>query len=130
MHSPPLPARRLYRHILRLHRYMPPALRALGDDYVKAEFGRHKTAEKQYLPAFFAEWQRYATVLSEQLIQKHEAKSPEATLGEKLDVERLEKFNGEQIGQLYALREEAKQLRGPVDISDSENNAGESKGKK
>jgi len=31
-------------------------MRSLGDDYVRAEFKRHKDAEKQFIPLFMHEW--------------------------------------------------------------------------
>lgn len=46
----------LYKAILRLHRGMPGELRALGDQYVRDEFKRHKTAEPEFVPVFMKEW--------------------------------------------------------------------------
>ena len=41
---------RLYRDILRLHRTrLPSHLRALGDDYVRAEFRAHRDAKPEHL---------------------------------------------------------------------------------
>lgn len=48
--------RRLYKLILRLHRGLPAEMKSLGDDYVRAEFKRHKDAEKQFVPIFMQEW--------------------------------------------------------------------------
>lgn len=48
--------RALYKAILRLHRGMPQEMQALGDQYVKDEFQRHKTAEAQFVPVFMKEW--------------------------------------------------------------------------
>ena len=40
---PPIP---LYRRILRGHRrHLPPRMRLIGDEYVKAEFGAHRRVE-------------------------------------------------------------------------------------
>nr|XP_051676976.1 succinate dehydrogenase assembly factor 3, mitochondrial-like [Oryctolagus cuniculus] len=39
--------RALYRRILQLHRVLPPDLKALGDQYVKDEFRRHKAVEEK-----------------------------------------------------------------------------------
>lgn len=50
-------ARRLYRRLLRLHRSLPPALRDLGDRYVKEEFRRHKAAEPAEAQRFLREWE-------------------------------------------------------------------------
>ena len=46
----------LYKAILRLHRGMPRELRALGDQYVRDEFKRHKAAEPEFVSAFMKEW--------------------------------------------------------------------------
>ena len=46
----------LYKTILKLHRGLPLELKALGDQYVKDEFKRHKTAEAQFVPVFVKEW--------------------------------------------------------------------------
>ena len=48
--------RRLYKLILRLHRGLPTEMKSLGDDYVRAEFKRHKDAEQQFVPVFMHEW--------------------------------------------------------------------------
>ena len=48
--------RRLYKLVLRLHRGLPTEMKSLGDDYVRAEFKRHKDAEKQFVPIFMQEW--------------------------------------------------------------------------
>lgn len=47
---------RLYKTILRLHRSLPDELRELGNQYVREEFRRHKTAEPQYVTNFMVEW--------------------------------------------------------------------------
>ena len=48
--------RLLYKTILKLHRGMPLELKALGDQYVKEEFRRHKDCETQFVPTFMKEW--------------------------------------------------------------------------
>ena len=48
--------RRLYKLILRLHRGLPGEMKSVGDDYVRAEFRRHKDAEPQFVPVFMHEW--------------------------------------------------------------------------
>lgn len=53
-------ARFLYRRILRLHRALPPALRDLGDRYVKEEFRRHKAAGPAEAQRFLREWEASA----------------------------------------------------------------------
>ncbi|KAM9697683.1 succinate dehydrogenase assembly factor 3, mitochondrial isoform 5-T7 [Dama dama] len=49
--------RALYRRILLLHRVLPPDLKDLGDQYVKDEFRRHKTAGSKEAERFLQEWE-------------------------------------------------------------------------
>uniref|UniRef100_A0A8C6GMB9 Succinate dehydrogenase assembly factor 3 n=1 Tax=Mus spicilegus TaxID=10103 RepID=A0A8C6GMB9_MUSSI len=49
--------RALYRRILQLHRALPPDLKALGDQYVKDEFRRHKTVGPGEAQRFLKEWE-------------------------------------------------------------------------
>lgn len=49
--------RALYRRILLLHRSLPPDLKALGDQYVKDEFRRHKTVGSEEAQRFLQEWE-------------------------------------------------------------------------
>lgn len=49
--------RALYRRILLLHRALPPDLKALGDQYVKDEFRRHKAAGPAEARRFLQEWE-------------------------------------------------------------------------
>lgn len=49
--------RALYRRILLLHRLLPPDLKALGDQYVKDEFRRHKTVRSDEAQRFLQEWE-------------------------------------------------------------------------
>lgn len=58
-------ARRLYRRLLQLHRSLPPALRDLGDRYVKEEFRRHKAAEPAEAQRFLREWEASARRLGQ-----------------------------------------------------------------
>ena len=46
----------LYKAILRLHRGLPVELQALGNQYVKDEFKRHKDCEPEFVPTFMKEW--------------------------------------------------------------------------
>lgn len=58
----------LYKRILRLHYGLPPQVRFMGDQYVKAEFRSHKeVTNQQHLDGFFKEWMNYTTVLSKQV---------------------------------------------------------------
>ncbi|PYH46531.1 succinate dehydrogenase assembly factor 3 [Aspergillus saccharolyticus JOP 1030-1] len=88
---PPIP---LYRRILRVHRKkLDPAMRLLGDSYVKSEFRAHRTVENPlHIIGFLTEWQLYA--------QKLEG---DAWIGEKLDKGKLDKMSDQQVGQLYEL---------------------------
>ncbi|XP_007506116.2 succinate dehydrogenase assembly factor 3, mitochondrial [Monodelphis domestica] len=58
--------RALYRRLLALHRALPPDLRALGDQYVKDEFRRHKGVGHEEALRFLREWERYAAALQQQ----------------------------------------------------------------
>ncbi|MEQ2267931.1 hypothetical protein XENORESO_012557, partial [Xenotaenia resolanae] len=49
--------RSLYKRILVLHRFLPIHLRALGDQYVKEEFRRHKSAAPEEVKSFLSEWE-------------------------------------------------------------------------
>lgn len=49
--------RALYRRILLLHRLLPPDLKALGDQYAKDEFRRHKTVRADEAQRFLQEWE-------------------------------------------------------------------------
>lgn len=49
--------RSLYKRILVLHRFLPIDLRALGDQYVKDEFRRHKSATPEEVKRFMKEWE-------------------------------------------------------------------------
>lgn len=49
--------RALYKRILVLHRFLPIDLKALGDQYVKDEFRRHKNAASGEVKSFMKEWE-------------------------------------------------------------------------
>lgn len=49
--------RALYRRLLQLHRVLPPDLKALGDQYVKDEFRRHKAVGAAEAQRFLQEWE-------------------------------------------------------------------------
>jgi len=48
--------RLLYKTVLRLHRGLPVEFKAIGDQYVKDEFRRHKTCQPKEADVFMAEW--------------------------------------------------------------------------
>ncbi|KAI0671911.1 ACN9-domain-containing protein [Trametes maxima] len=105
---PPLP---LYRRILRAHRHLPFEMRSLGDDYVKAEFRRHKeTTNKVHIIGFLSQWKVYL----DQLPSGPEAQS---FRGKPLDPTVLEKaraMSAEQLGQLYEVMHVTKDVWKPV----------------
>lgn len=47
---------RLYRRVLKLHRYLPTELKKLGDEYAKDEFRRHRDADQIQAYEFMDEW--------------------------------------------------------------------------
>jgi hypothetical protein len=106
-----LPPLILYRQILRTHRLLPPAFRSLGDDYVKAEFRRHKDLTNPIqIVGFLNQWQVYLNGLKTQT--NHVKSQPEnITYGRKFDLNILEKFSEQQLGQLYELKNEIKAIR-------------------
>uniref|UniRef100_A0A669BYJ4 Succinate dehydrogenase assembly factor 3 n=1 Tax=Oreochromis niloticus TaxID=8128 RepID=A0A669BYJ4_ORENI len=61
--------RSLYKRILVLHRFLPIELRALGDQYVKDEFRRHKSAEPKEVKSFMKEWENYKNSLQTQVLE-------------------------------------------------------------
>ncbi|KAA1467131.1 ACN9-domain-containing protein [Dentipellis sp. KUC8613] len=105
---PPIP---LYRRLLRAHRHIPPEMRSLGDDYVKAEFRRHKKVDNPlYIIGFLSQWKFYLDQIP---------KGPEAARfeGRKLDPMVFEKMSDEQIGQLYELMHVTKDVwKSPEDL--------------
>jgi hypothetical protein len=58
---------RLYKTILRLHQSLPHELRDLGNQYVRDEFRRHKTAPTQYVTNFMVEWSVSSIEIERQL---------------------------------------------------------------
>ncbi|XP_020025412.2 succinate dehydrogenase assembly factor 3, mitochondrial [Castor canadensis] len=99
--------RALYRRILQLHRVLPPDLKALGDQYVKDEFRRHKTVSSDEAQRFLQEWEVYAAVLWQQAKDNRKNSSEKTCFGISLPEEKLDDFRDEQIGQLHELMNEA-----------------------
>ncbi|XP_019642138.1 PREDICTED: succinate dehydrogenase assembly factor 3, mitochondrial-like [Branchiostoma belcheri] len=93
--------RTLYRQILRLHRRLPAHFRAIGDQYAKDEFHRHKKAGEAEVQTFMTEWKNYAKMLQEQLAQES------FPVGQTLSPDKIENFSEEQLGQLFELQQEA-----------------------
>ncbi|NXT25453.1 SDHF3 factor, partial [Syrrhaptes paradoxus] len=107
--------RGLYRRILRLHRALPAALRALGDRYVKEEFRKHKAAGPAEAQRFLREWEasarrpaeNYAALIQQQIHEDKQNLREKTVYGIQLTEEKLNDFRDEQIGQLKELMDEA-----------------------
>ncbi|NXN99299.1 SDHF3 factor, partial [Rhinopomastus cyanomelas] len=97
--------RALYRRILRLHRALPAALRALGDRYVREEFRKHKAAQPAEVQRFLREWE--ATLIEQQINEDKQDLREKTVYGVQLTEEKLNDFRDEQIGQLKELMDEA-----------------------
>ncbi|XP_030045805.1 succinate dehydrogenase assembly factor 3, mitochondrial [Microcaecilia unicolor] len=97
----------LYRKILRLHGMLPMDLKALGDQYVKDEFRRHKTVSPAEAQRFLEEWEAYASVLLQQTSKSIQNPSQKTSYGIALTKENLNDLREEQIGQLHELMQEA-----------------------
>ncbi|KAG7457507.1 hypothetical protein MATL_G00227910 [Megalops atlanticus] len=95
--------RALYKRILLLHRFLPLDLRALGDQYVKDEFRRHKSASPEEVRCFMAEWENYKHTLQTQVLESVRGSTQAMTFGADLSEEKLKNFQDEQVGQLYEL---------------------------
>ncbi|KAI0703777.1 ACN9-domain-containing protein [Cytidiella melzeri] len=101
---PPIP---LYRALLRAHRRLSIDMRSLGDDYVKAEFRRHRTIDNPlHIIGFLSQWKLYLDDLPADPTQEFR--------GRKLDSAVLEKMSAEQVGQLYELMHATKNVWKPI----------------
>ncbi|XP_023665493.2 succinate dehydrogenase assembly factor 3, mitochondrial [Paramormyrops kingsleyae] len=98
-----LKVRSLYKRILLLHRFMPLDLRALGDQYVKDEFRRHKAARPQEVTSFMREWENYKDGLQSQVLESAGREANVGKYGVDLSAEQLSQLQDQQIGQLYEL---------------------------
>jgi len=79
-------------------------MRSLGDDYVKAEFRRHRDVTNPgHIIGFLSQWKVYLDQLP---------LGPEAQhfRGKKLDPTIFEKLSEEQLGQMYELLNATKDL--------------------
>ncbi|KAM4631386.1 succinate dehydrogenase assembly factor 3, mitochondrial [Polymixia lowei] len=108
--------RSLYKRILLLHRFLPIHLRALGDQYVKDEFRRHKGVSRQEAAAFMVEWENYKGTLQTQVLESAGNRIETAGFGADLSDEKLKNFQDEQIGQLYELMLESTKPNSQFDI--------------
>ncbi|KAG8443102.1 hypothetical protein GDO86_011789 [Hymenochirus boettgeri] len=111
--------RSLYKRILILHRMLPLHLKALGDQYVKDEFRRHKNVSSQEAKLFMAEWETYASVLWKQVKMTVQSPEERGIFGSPLSEEKLNLLREEQIGQLHELMQEATKPKNQFDIDDN-----------
>ncbi|XP_030267091.1 succinate dehydrogenase assembly factor 3, mitochondrial [Sparus aurata] len=95
--------RSMYKRILVLHRFLPIDLKALGDQYVKDEFRRHKTAAPEEVKSFMTEWENYKDTLQAQVLESAGERLGTVKFGTDLVEGKLNDFQGDQIGQLYEL---------------------------
>ncbi|KAK7124786.1 hypothetical protein R3I94_018994 [Phoxinus phoxinus] len=108
--------RSLYKRILILHRFLPIDLRALGDQYVKDEFRRNKSASGEDATRFMAEWQNYKDTLQTQVLEA--AGNKKLVFGADLLEDKLKDFQEEQMGQLYELMLESTKPNRQFDIQE------------
>jgi len=78
---------------------------------------------------FMKEWTHYADQLQADISrdgarasQPSDSHTQSNSIGKRLSKEQLDLFSNEQLGQLFVLKQEAKQLRGPQD-SDNDTDA-------
>jgi len=101
---PPIP---LYRRLLRAHKFLPHEMRSLGDDYLKAEFRRHReTTNPVHIMGFLTQWKMYL----DELPRSRDTRFS----GKRLDPTIFEKMSKEQVGQLYEVMHVTKGLWKPV----------------
>lgn len=102
-----------------LHRMLPLHLKALGDQYVKEEFRRHKAVSPAEAKLFMKEWESYAAMMWEQskscLYNPDTEKMP---FGASLSEEKLDLLSPEQIGQLHELMQEATKPKKQFEVSE------------
>ncbi|KAM9340576.1 succinate dehydrogenase assembly factor 3, mitochondrial [Symphorus nematophorus] len=110
--------RSLYKRILVLHRFLPIDLRALGDQYVKDEFRRHKNATAEEVTSFMTEWENYKDTLQTQVLESAGKGLSSAKFGAELSEGKLSSFQDEQVGQLYELMLEATKPNRQFDITE------------
>ncbi|XP_042362767.1 succinate dehydrogenase assembly factor 3, mitochondrial [Plectropomus leopardus] len=110
--------RSLYKRILVLHRFLPIDLRALGDQYVKDEFRRHKSASAEEVKNFMTEWENYKDTLQVQILEATEDQRSSVKFGANLSEGKLNNFGDDQIGQLYELMLESTKSTRQFDIQE------------
>ena len=87
----------LYRALLREHRRLPPAMRQMGNEYIRSEFKLHKSAKTEHLGPFFKAWEDYLSMLKKQ----------HGSFGANMDLDAKGKLNKEQIDKLAELKKES-----------------------
>uniref|UniRef100_A0A2H6N064 Succinate dehydrogenase assembly factor 3 n=2 Tax=Micrurus TaxID=8634 RepID=A0A2H6N064_9SAUR len=113
-----LQVRTLYKKILQIHRVLPLELKALGDQYVKDEFRRHKSISLQEAQHFLQEWENYAMILQQQANQHVQNTTDQPDFGAHLTKEKLNALRHEQVGQLNELMKEATKPKRQFSILD------------
>ncbi|KAL3044240.1 succinate dehydrogenase assembly factor 3, mitochondrial [Trematomus bernacchii] len=108
----------LYKRLLVLHRFLPIDLRALGDQYVKDEFRRHKSASPENVTSFMVEWESYRETLQTQVLQAAGGQLSSVKFGSPLQEDKLGNFQSDQIGQLYELMLESTKSSRQFDIQE------------
>ncbi|KAM3858202.1 succinate dehydrogenase assembly factor 3, mitochondrial [Diretmus argenteus] len=108
--------RSLYKRILLLHRFLPIDLRALGDQYVKDEFRRHKQASPEEATGFMREWEDYKDTIQTQVLESAGDRVKTLNFGADLSDAKFKEFQDEQIGQLYELMLESTKPNRQFDI--------------
>ncbi|XP_070996207.1 succinate dehydrogenase assembly factor 3, mitochondrial-like isoform X5 [Oncorhynchus clarkii lewisi] len=104
--------------ILLLHRFLPIDLRALGDQYVKDEFRRNKTAAPEEVTIFMREWGNYRDTLQTQVLESARDRLKKVEFGAELSEGDLKLFQDEQVGQLYELMLESTKPNRQFDIQE------------
>ncbi|XP_032092661.1 succinate dehydrogenase assembly factor 3, mitochondrial [Thamnophis elegans] len=110
--------RTLYKKILQLHQVLPLELKALGDQYVKDEFRRHKSISLQEAQHFLQEWENYAMMLQQQANQHEQNTTNQPDFGAHLTKEKLNALRDEQVGQLYELMRETTKTKRQFSVLD------------
>ncbi|KAJ3283870.1 hypothetical protein BCR33DRAFT_846337 [Rhizoclosmatium globosum] len=120
----------LYRNIRRVHKHLPPALRFMGNKYIKDEWNRHRQASvlkeasstaaavgsqasaltgspesQKWLNGFIGEWTKYYDTMKAQ-VESVSRWDDGAKYGKNLEKDKVEIMNDQQIGQLHALKTE------------------------
>ncbi|XP_039977487.1 succinate dehydrogenase assembly factor 3, mitochondrial isoform X2 [Xiphias gladius] len=101
-----------------MHRFLPIDLRALGDQYVKDEFRRHKRSSPEEVKSFMTEWEQYKDTLQTQVLESAGEQFSSVKFGANLSEGKFSEFQDEQIGQLYELMLESTKPNRQFDIQE------------